>query len=144
MRELVGPHHHLLLPLPLEGNQLVSDLKPVLVDLVVAEWGPHFEIKKLRAHFVGVEARGAGDAFGVDQAPGVARRREVGRLAPELRLVFLDELLVTRLVQHGFPLRNAVDVLGRGLERVVEFREVAAHGEAVHLRVDVELLHLPR
>ena len=110
----------------------MGDLHPVLIDLEVAERRSQLELQELLAHLVRVDASGSLDGFREDQAPGVARRREVRRLAFELGLEALDELAVSRVAQHRLPLGGAVDVFGGALQRVVELRQIAADRDAVH------------
>src|SRR5213592_4653926 len=142
-RELVRPDGVLLAVLPLEQRHLVRQLEPVPVDLVIAEHRARHELQQCLAHLVGVEATGALDALGVDDAARVASRRVVRRLVAELFLIGVEELLLARVRQARLPLGRAVDVLGVLLERFVELRQDAADGDAVHARVDVQLLHLP-
>src|SRR5688572_5997853 len=143
LREIVRPHDDLLFLLPLERDHLVGELIAVGIDLVVAKHRARLELQELLAHLVGVDAARPLDAFRVDHAARVAGRGVVGRLVLEFRLVGLEPLLVAWIIEHGLPLGGAVDVLGAALEGVVELRQVAAHRDAIHLRVDVELLHLP-
>src|SRR5712692_8145154 len=90
LREVVGPHDDLLFLLPLERDHLVRGLEPVLIDLVIAEHRARLELEELLAHLVGLQAARALDALGVGQAARVPRRRVVGRLVLELRLVALE------------------------------------------------------
>src|SRR5258707_233604 len=85
-RQLVGPDGDLLLLLPLEGHHLVRNLEAVRLDLVVAERRTHLELQELLANLVGIQAVRALDRLRVDQAPGVAGRRVVGRLVAEVLL----------------------------------------------------------
>src|SRR5437667_1692548 len=104
LREVVGPHDDLLFLLPLERDHLVRGLEPVLIDLVVAEHRARLELEELLAHLVGVQAVGALDALGVNQAARVTGGGVVGRLVLELGLVALEPLLVAGIVQHRLPL----------------------------------------
>src|SRR5882672_1594875 len=78
-REVVRPDGVLLAVLPLEQRHLVGELEPVAVDLVVAEHRARLELQQRLAHLVGVEAAGALDPLGVDDAARVARRRVIRR-----------------------------------------------------------------
>src|SRR5262245_36351980 len=71
---VVWPHVVLLLALPLERHHLVRELEAVLVDLVVAEHGPHLELQELLAYLVGVERVRALHGLGVNHAAGVPGR----------------------------------------------------------------------
>src|SRR5215470_5758787 len=142
LRQIVGPDGGLLLLLPLEGHHLVRDLKPIGLDLVIAEDRAHLELQQLLANTVGIEVVRALGSLRVDDAARVAGRRVVRRLVAELLLVGLVPLLISRIRQRRLPLRRAVDVLGVLLQRVIELGQIAADRHAVYLRVDVQLLHL--
>src|SRR5262245_6442501 len=70
--QVVGPDGHLLLALPLERHHLVGGLKPVLVDLVIAEERLGLELEELLTHLVGVERARPLHRLGVDGAARVA------------------------------------------------------------------------
>src|SRR5512138_174420 len=144
VREVVGPDDHALAVLPLEHDHLVRDLEAVGLDLVVAERGPGLHLQELLAYLVGVQRSRLPDRVRVEQAARVAGRRVIRGLVLELFLVGGEELLLARIRQRLVPLGGAVDVLRVLLQEVVELGQVAAHREPEHLRVHVELLHLPR
>src|SRR5262245_19777049 len=141
--EILGPDGHLLPVLPLEEHQLVGYLEAILIYLVVSEERPRLELQKLLADPVGVEAAGAPDALGVELAAGISGRRVVHRVAAELLLVRLEELLLARIRKPWLPLGGAVDVLGVLLQKIGELGKIAPHRHAVHLGIDVQLPHLP-
>src|SRR5690348_30536 len=138
-RQLVGPDDDALALLPLEQDRPVGGLESVLVDRVVAEDRARLERQQRFPHLVGVQRAGLLDALGVDHAAPVAGRRVVAGLVLELLDVRLVELPGARIGQARLPLRRAVDVLRGLLEQLLELRDVAAHGNAEHLRRDVEL-----
>jgi hypothetical protein len=122
----------------------VRDLEAVGLDLVLPERGLDLHLQELVADLVGVERARLLHRLRVDETARVAGRGVVRRLLPlELDLVGGQELLLPGIRQRLVPLGGPVYVLRVLLEQVVELGQVPAHRKPEHLRVHVELLHLP-